>query len=104
MNTTITNTNLKILLFVPFMLALYILSIQSASADGGKVYSVYDMDKNGYLERTEYKKFFQSKQKRSKNMDIWAFNEVDSNSDNKISEQEMVDVLIKGMKKKKQDK
>ena len=72
------------------------------NADGGGTYSVYDTDSDGYLDRTEYAKFYDSKRKRSKNLDNWIFDTVDSDGDNKISEQEMVDALIKDMKRKKQ--
>ena len=37
------------------------------NADGGGTYSVYDTDSDGYLDRTEYVKFYDSKRKRSKN-------------------------------------
>jgi Ca2+-binding EF-hand superfamily protein len=82
------------------VLVLFINILPHANADGGKVYSVYDMDKNGYLERLEYNDFFESKRKRSKNLDTWKFNTVDSNGDEKISEQEMVNALMENYKRK----
>jgi N-acetyl-gamma-glutamylphosphate reductase len=90
------------LFFMPFVLMLSISSSPYASADGGGTYSVYDTDSDGYLDRMEYEQFYESKRKRSKNLDNWIFNTVDSDRDNKISEQEMVDALIKDMKRKKQ--
>ena len=90
------------LFFIPSLLMLLISSLPYASADGGGTYSVYDTDSDGYLDRTEYVKFYDSKRKRSKNLDNWVFDIVDSDGDNKISEQEMVDALIKDMKRKKQ--
>ncbi len=90
---------------VVFMSSLLVLSfsfLPHANADGGGTYSVYDTDRDGYLDSTEYDKFYESKQKRSRNLDSWAFDKVDSNGDNRISEQEMVDALIKGIKRKKQ--
>jgi hypothetical protein len=90
------------LIFISFVVMLSISSLPYASADGGGTYSVYDTDRDGYLDRTEYEQFYESKRKRSKNLDSWVFDSVDSDGDNKISEQEMVDALIKNMKQKKQ--
>ena len=90
------------LFFIPSVLVLSISSIPYASADGGGTYSVYDTDSDGYLDRMEYVKFYDAKRKRSSTLDSWAFDAVDSDGDNKISEQEMVDALIKDMKRKKQ--
>jgi len=90
------------LFFKPIAVVLSISSLPYASADGGGTYSVYDTDSNGYLNRTEYEQFYESKRKRSKNLDNWAFDSIDSDGDNKISEQEMVNALIKNMKLKKQ--
>jgi Ca2+-binding EF-hand superfamily protein len=88
--------------FISFVLVLSISSLQNASADGGGKYSVYDTNSDGYLDRTEFEQFYESKRKRSNALDSWAFDTVDSDGDNKISEQEMVDALIKDMKQKKQ--
>lgn len=88
--------------FISFVLVFFISSLQNVSADGGGKYSVYDTDSDGYLDRTEYEQFYASKQKRSSALESWTFDTVDSDDDNKISEQEMVDALIKDMKRKKQ--
>jgi Ca2+-binding EF-hand superfamily protein len=101
MNPTDRQHYLNRLSLILLVLTLPISLLPHANADdGGKVYSVYDTDKNGYLEKIEYKKFYESKQKRSKNLDTWEFNNVDSNSDEKISEQEMVNALMKNYKRK----
>jgi hypothetical protein len=99
MNTREIHKHSFRLIFIQSVLVLSITSLSYVNADGGKVYSVYDTNKDGYLERTEYKKFFESKQKRSKNLSIWEFDHVDSNQDEKISEQEMVNTLMKNFKK-----
>ena len=93
------------LFFIPSLLVFLINSLPYASADGGGTYSVYDTDRDGYLDRTEYEKFYESKRKRARDLDSWAFDNVDSDDDDdddRISEQEMVDALIKDMKRKKQ--
>ncbi len=90
------------LIFISFVILLSISALPYASADSGGTYSVYDTDRDGYLDRTEYIQFYESKRKRSKNLDSWAFDSVDSDGDDKISEQEMVDALIKNIKQKKQ--
>lgn len=90
------------LIFISCVVMLSISALSYASADGGGTYSVYDTNSDGYLGRTEYEQFYESKRKRSKTLESWAFDAVDLDGDNKISEQEMVDVLIKNMKQKKQ--
>ncbi|NOQ79777.1 MAG: hypothetical protein GQ546_10305 [Gammaproteobacteria bacterium] len=102
MNIIKTKKNFIRLFFIPSLLVLLINSLPYASADGGGTYSVYDTDTDGYLDRTEYEKFYDAKRKRSGTLDSWTFDTVDSDRDNKISEQEMVDALIKDMKRKKQ--
>ncbi len=79
---------------------LSITSIPYAISDGGGAYSVYDTNRDGHLDRTEYENFYNSKRKRSAALENWAFDTVDSDGDNKISEQEMVDALIKNMKQR----
>ena len=102
MSISKTQKDFTVLFIMSLVLILPISSIPYASADGGGTYSVYDTDSDGYLDKTEYVKFYDSKRKRSKNLDNWIFDTVDSDSDNKISEQEMVDALIKNVKQKQQ--
>jgi len=90
------------LFFISFVLVFSISLLQNASADGGGKYSVYDTDSDGYLDSVEFEQFYASKRKRSNALESWAFDTVDLDDDNKISEQEMVDALIKDMKRKKQ--
>jgi Ca2+-binding EF-hand superfamily protein len=92
-------TNIKLKLYL-LLLSLFISlsSLQAAGNNEVKVYSEYDTDKNGYLEEVEYKKFFESKQKRSKNIHLWLFNSVDANKDGQVSEQEMVNAIMKNYK------
>ena len=75
--------------------------LTAAHADSDGTYSVYDTNKDGFLDDKEFEQFYEKKRKRSKSLDIWAFDQVDSDGDKKISEQEMVDALIKEMKQKK---
>jgi Ca2+-binding EF-hand superfamily protein len=102
MNTINIRLRLTKLYTILFLLSISISSLQAvdtvASTNKVKVYSEYDTDKNGYLEEIEYKKFFGSKQKRSKNMQLWLFNTVDANKDGQISEQEMVNAIMKNFK------
>jgi len=90
------------IIFISRLLMLSLIFLSHVNADGGGTYSVYDTDKDGYLDRTEYESFYESKRKRTNDLESWAFDNVDSNVDNKISEQEMVDALIKNIKRKKQ--
>ncbi|MCW9015262.1 MAG: hypothetical protein OQL06_15955 [Gammaproteobacteria bacterium] len=91
-------------LFIPSALAISMSLLSYASADGGGSYSVYDIDRDGYLDRAEFRKFAVSRRKRSSDPEMWKFDNVDVDSDNKISEQEMVDALIKDMKLKQKNK
>ena len=88
-------------LFLHFLLIFVMISSPFVSADGGGTYSVYDTNRDGYLDNSEFEKFYDSKRKRSKNLDVWAFDKVDTDNDQKISEQEMVNALMKNMKTKK---
>ena len=89
---------------VPFAVVLSLSALPYAIADGGGVYSVHDTDRDGYLDRVEFKKFAETKRRRSRGSDIWVFDTVDSDGDNKISEQERVNALIENMKRKKQNR
>ena len=102
MNIAKTHKDFIRLFVMQIVIVLAISVLPYASADGGATYSVYDTDSDGYLDRTEFVKFYDAKRKRSGNLDSWAFDTVDSDGDNKISEQEMVDALIEDMKRKKQ--
>jgi len=78
-----------------------LVAIPFASANGRGVYSGYDTDSDSYFDRMEYEQLYESKRKHSKNLDHWIFDTVDSDDDNKISQREMVDAIIKNMKRKK---
>lgn len=92
------------LFFVPLILIFSIGVLPYASADGGGTYSVYDTDRDGYLNRSEFAKFAEVKNKRSRGKENWDFDNVDTDGDSKISEKEMVDALIKNMKRKKSNR
>jgi len=89
---------------VPLILVFSIGILPYASADGGGTYSVHDTDRDGYLDRSEFAKFAEMKRKRSRGPENWDFDSMDLDGDNKISEQEMVNVLIKKMKRKRQNR
>lgn len=89
---------------LPFLLVLSLSDVPDASADGGGVYSVYDANRDGYLDRVEYEEFLATKRIRQNTADIWQFDNVDADGDDKISEQEMVNALMEEVKRKKQDR
>lgn len=76
--------------------------LPQAHADSGGTYSVYDTDRDGYLDRVEFEKFAESRRKRAGAAGAWEFATIDTDSDGKISEQEMVDGLIKDMQRRRQ--
>lgn len=92
------------LFIMPAALVISMSLLSVSSADGGGSYSVYDIDRDGFLDRAEFKKFADSRRKRTSDPDVWKFDNVDVDGNNKISEQEMVDALIKDMKLKKKNK
>lgn len=81
-------------------IALSLVSIQPVAADGGGTYSGYDANRDGYLDRDEFETFAQARRKRSASPDIWAFEGVDSDVDGRISEQEMVNALMREVEQK----
>ena len=89
---------------VPLALMFSISVLPYASADGGGTYSVHDKNRDGYLDRSEFAIFAEAKRKRSKGSESWGFDNVDTDGDSKISEQEMVNALIENMKRKKQNR
>ena len=78
--------------------------IPAIYADGGGSYSMYDTNRDNYLDKAEFEIFAETKRKRSIAPEIWAFEKVDTDADGKISEQEMVNVLMEELKQKKQSK
>jgi hypothetical protein len=72
-----------------------------AHADGGGAFSLYDVDRNGYLDRVELETFVASKRNRADVLEFWAFARVDVDGDGRISEQEMVNALLDDIKRKR---
>lgn len=78
--------------------------LPNASADDGGTFSLYDTDRNGYLDRGEFKTFADSRRNRPSVPDLWVFDSVDSDHDGRISEKEMIDTLLEEMKRKQQSR
>lgn len=83
---------------------LYISILPLVNADSGGTYSLYDADRDGFLNSAEFEKFAEKKRKRSRSPELWDFDNVDLDGDNKISEQEMVDALMEDLRRKKQER
>ncbi|WP_428624753.1 hypothetical protein [Sedimenticola sp.] len=75
----------------------------SAQADGGSTYSGYDINRDGYLDPVEFEQFAAPKRARSTTPEIWHFQHVNRDQDNRISEKEMVDALIEEVKLKQRN-
>jgi len=82
----------------PWILAGLAILASTAQADGGGTYSVYDTDRDGYLDRQEFIPFAKSRERKGQPNDFWRFENIDRNGDEKVSEQEMVDALIESLK------
>jgi hypothetical protein len=76
-------------------------ALPPAHADGGGTFSLYDVDRNGYLDRSEFETFVASKRNRADVLEFWAFARVDTDGDGGISEQEMVNALLDEIKRKR---
>ncbi len=68
-----------------------------ASADSDGVYSMFDRDLDGYVNRTEFQQLVKKRRIKPAYKHLWVFDNIDLNRDEKISEQEMVDILQKEM-------
>lgn len=98
--TSKPNRTLMKPLFLSVTMALLPLLTQQATADGGGTYSGYDTNQDGYLDRSEFRPFADTRQKRSANPELWDFNSMDADNDGRISEQEMVKTLMEEVKRK----
>jgi Ca2+-binding EF-hand superfamily protein len=64
-------------------------------ADEGGVYSAYDSNTDGYLDRTEFKRFLEKRRVKQAYRHLWVFEKVDVDGDQRISNLELVDTLKK---------
>lgn len=73
-----------------------------------KVFSIHDLDKDGYLSKNEYQAFIekksrrnrQNKRQKSRTVKPFSFEEIDLNTDGKISLDEMILTISKRHKNK----
>lgn len=82
----------------PWILTVLAILTSPVQADGGGTYSVYDTDRDGYLDRQEFIPFVESRRRIGQSDGFWQFDHVDQDGDQKISEKEMVDALIRSIK------
>lgn len=85
-----------------FVLVLSLSGLPYASAYGAEVYSGYDTNRDGYLDRAEFVKFVESERNFPNDADLWQFDKVDTDGDGKISGQEMTSALMEELKRKRQ--
>ena len=71
-----------------------------AHADGGGTFSLYDADRNGYLDRQEFDTFVASKRNRADVAEFWTFQRVDADADGRVSERELVDALLADIRRR----
>ena len=72
-----------------------------ARADGGGTFSLYDADRSGDLDRQEFATFVASKRNRAEAADFWTLQNVDTNGDGRVSEQELVDALLADIRRRR---
>ena len=73
-------------------------------ADEGGVYSAYDSNTDGYLDRAEFKRFLEKRRVKQAYRHLWVFEKVDVDGDQKISNQELVDTLKKEIELRSKNK
>lgn len=76
------------------------LACSPSMAAGGEAYSVYDENGDGYLDRSEYEVFRQGRPRRDRDTDILKFENVDADADDRISGDEMVQLLQRQLQEK----
>jgi Ca2+-binding EF-hand superfamily protein len=74
----------------------------AAVADGS--FSVYDKNKDNYLDRAEYGEFLQRSPRSQREDPDFQFDTVDADSDGRVSGQEMVKVLQLQLQKRSQSR
>ncbi len=89
-------------LFSASTLALSVGLLPNASADGGGTFSLYDSDGSGFLEQAEFATFAATRRSLPADPEFWTFARVDTDSDNRVSEQEMVKALLEEVKRRQQ--
>ena len=89
---------------VLFLMVFSMAISSNVIADGGGTYSIYDTDRDGFLDQKEFVKLADSRRERASSPDFCEFSRVDTDGDQKISEQEMVNALMEDMKLKRQKK
>jgi hypothetical protein len=84
------------------MMAMFVAAAaQPTLADSDGVYSMFDRDLDGYVDRAEFQQLLKKRRIKPAYKHLWTFDDIDLNRDEKIAEQEMVEVLQKEMKLRK---
>ena len=64
----------------------------AALADGG-VYSAYDRNADGHLDRDEFRAYLEKRRIKPAYRDIWRFDNVDRDGDQRIDDRELMEAL-----------
>lgn len=68
-------------------------AVTAVQADGGGVWSQYDVDRDGYLNPDEFAQMHSGRPVRPEFSALWRFEQVDGNGDGVIDQGEMVRTL-----------
>ncbi len=83
-------------------LAVSALPLSAQAFSNGGVYSVFDLDADGYVDREEFGHLVKRRHIRQEFRSMWQFDAIDSDRDGRISEREMLDVLQKEVQLRKE--
>ena len=74
-------------------LSVPVVPVSVLAFSGGAVYSIFDANADGYIDREEFRQMLKRRHVRQEFSHLWQFDAIDVDRDQRISEQEMLEVL-----------
>ncbi|MCW8882302.1 MAG: EF-hand domain-containing protein [Sedimenticola sp.] len=89
MKTKQYSINLSVLTILALTIAFGIGNSSQVFADRGGVYTPHDINRDGFLDKEEFKIFIEKRRVKQEYAHLWVFDDVDMDKDGKISREEM---------------